>query len=110
MNTNKHFGECLKDYIERKGLAVHKQAQKISVSYQGYLKYYESENPRPTTKKKILDGLEITEEQLLGIDKRNDDSDLELRIRELEKKLMQTTEKLLKYQEKEIRELHEINH
>ncbi|MEA5459140.1 helix-turn-helix transcriptional regulator [Arcicella sp. LKC2W] len=66
MNINKHFGQALKKYIEEKGIAINKQAEKLGVSYQGYLKYFESENPRLSTKQKILNSLGITEALLLG--------------------------------------------
>lgn len=64
MNLNRHFGEQLEKYIEKKGIAINKQAKKIGVSYQAYTDFFKSKNPRIGTQEKILNGLGITLEEL----------------------------------------------
>lgn len=113
MIINKHFGKALSNYIDNRGLAVHKQAEKIGVSYQGYIKYYESENPRPITKNKILNGLGITEEELFGIEKVEENNEvIELKRinQELQFKLNVVYEELIQYKNKQNAELQAVNH
>lgn len=106
MNLNKHFGNALKNYIEKRGIAVHKQAERVGVSYQGYLKYYESENPRLATKNKILIGLGITEEQLYEPE---DKIDYKKKYEEEKETANILREQLLKYVTKQNLELQEQN-
>lgn len=106
MNLNKHFGNALKNYIEKRGIAVHKQAERVGVSYQGYIKYYESENPRLATKNKILIGLGITEEQLYEPE---DKIDYKKKYEEEKETANILREQLLKYVTKQNLELQEQN-
>jgi len=64
MNLNRHFGEALKKYIEDRGIAINKMADRIGVTYQAYVDYFNSKNPRDVTKTKILEGLGVTIEEL----------------------------------------------
>ena len=110
MNLNNHFGKTLKNYIENNKLNAAGYAEKMGITAAGFYAFYKSKNPYDETKRKILNALGITEEELFGIEERKVESDLEIRYSELEKKLMQANEELLAYKRKEIKELQEANH
>jgi len=101
MNINKHFGEALKAYVEKKGIAKSWLAREMKVSPQSVTSTFIAESPRQDTKRKVLTALKITEKELYG----EEESEFERKYRDLENRLMKANEELLEYKTKENTEL-----
>ena len=100
-----HFGEMLKEYLDKKGIKQAHIAKKIGVSTAAFNDYFKAQNPRKSTKTKILDGLGITLEILHNEGK--EAIKASERENALLKEIDELRSELMIYHRKEIKELNQ---
>ena len=108
MNLNNHFGETLKRFIYSRAMSQTALAKLLGVTKASITSYIRAKSPHDTTVEKILEALNVSEEEFYKSEKK-EESDLEKKVKELEKKLNIAHEQLIKYHEKEIKQLQEVN-
>ena len=106
MDINKKDGNYLREYLVRKGMTSKYVAGRLNISTAAFSKYLNSQQFRPDTLESLLKALEITKDQLFGIQEPNKEEYVPKQLYEEQQlKINMLNEQLMAYIAKENMEL-----